>query len=52
MKVRFPLVIGLLIAGAGLPLAASGQTQYCSSPYYVEQAFPTSKPRFLCLKRS
>lgn len=44
MRIRCRLVVVFLFVGASLPLASNAQTQYCSSPYYVEQAFPTAGP--------
>ena len=44
MKPAIRCLVAGVIASVALPSAARAQTQWCSSPYYVEQAFPTSGP--------
>ena len=44
MNARHRLVFCTLLAAAFWASAAAAQTQYCSTPYYVEQSFPTAGP--------
>ncbi|HVT16176.1 MAG TPA: hypothetical protein VHQ90_08375 [Thermoanaerobaculia bacterium] len=44
MNARRRLHFCLMVVGALWPAAAGAQAQVCSSPYYVEQSFPTAGP--------
>ena len=42
MSARYRLLSAIALALLVFPTAVSAQTQYCSTPYSVEQAFPTA----------
>lgn len=44
MKPAIRCLAAAALAAAAMPSVARAQTQWCSSPYYVEQAFPTAGP--------
>lgn len=44
MKAERFFLGAVVLASFGSPRASNAQTQYCSLPYYVEQAFPTAGP--------
>jgi primary-amine oxidase len=44
MKRAIRCLAGAALASAAFPMTARSQTQWCSSPYYVEQAFPSTGP--------
>ncbi len=44
MKIRYSLFFGALLALFLWSAAAGAQTQSCSTPYFVEQSFPTAGP--------
>ncbi len=44
MKATIRLIAATALAGGAAPSIAEAQTQWCSTPYYVEQAFPAAGP--------